>query len=422
MTPPLLSKPKLNETLELYLAVSVVLAREDQGQQLPIYYISKSLLDAETGYSSVEKLILALYTTVKKLRHYFEAHPVVVRTNFPIKSVLHRPELTGRLGKWSIYLSTYNITYRPRTGIKSQALADFVAAFSPELETSACKELDEINNVIKQAIWTMFCDGSSNQRGAGLGVVLKSPQGELIVQSISCDFKATNNEADYEALITGKKIEQDLQDIGLNVFSDSLLIASQLNGEFAAKDSKMIAYLEKAKTLAKTFNPFTIKQIPRDKNTQANALANLGSALRKSPFSSIPLVHLTAPSIDAASTPDIMEITTEDNWTMPILKYLRDDALPDDPLEARKIRYKASRYTILHNVLFKMSSTGLLQRCLVGDEQWEALQEHHDGDCGSHAGARGLATKLLRMGYFWQTLRKDAEKYIAKCDSCQRHT
>uniref|UniRef100_A0A803LBG1 RNase H type-1 domain-containing protein n=1 Tax=Chenopodium quinoa TaxID=63459 RepID=A0A803LBG1_CHEQI len=224
----------------------------------------------------------------------------------------------------------------------------------------------------------MFCDGSSNQRGAGLGVVLKSPQGELIVQSISCDFKATNNEADYEALITGKKIEQDLQDIGLNVFSDSLLIASQLNGEFAAKDSKMIAYLEKAKTLAKTFNPFTIKQIPRDKNTQANALANLGSALRKSPFSSIPLVHLTAPSIDAASTPDIMEITTEDNWTMPILKYLRDDALPDDPLEARKIRYKASRYTILHNVLFKMSSTGLLQRCLVGDEQWEALQEHHD--------------------------------------------
>uniref|UniRef100_A0A803N145 Integrase zinc-binding domain-containing protein n=1 Tax=Chenopodium quinoa TaxID=63459 RepID=A0A803N145_CHEQI len=98
-----------------------------------------------------------------------------------------------------------------------------------------------------------------------------------------------------------------------------------------------------------------------------------------------------------------MEITAEDNWKTPILKYLKDGVLPSDPLKARKIRYKESRYTILHNVLYKVSSTGLLQRCLVGDERWEMLQEHHDGECGSHAGARGLATKLLRIGYFWPT-------------------
>uniref|UniRef100_A0A803M663 RNase H type-1 domain-containing protein n=1 Tax=Chenopodium quinoa TaxID=63459 RepID=A0A803M663_CHEQI len=141
----------------------------------------------------------------------------------------------------------------------------------------------------KKQFRQMFCDGSSNQRGAGLGVVLKSPQGDMIVQSIYCDFKATNNKAEYEALIAGMTVALDLKETGLNVYRDSLLIASQLNGEFAAKVKKMTAYLEIAKRKAKQFNSFSIKKVPRDKNTQADALDNLGSALRKSPFSTIPL-------------------------------------------------------------------------------------------------------------------------------------
>uniref|UniRef100_A0A803MBC9 Uncharacterized protein n=1 Tax=Chenopodium quinoa TaxID=63459 RepID=A0A803MBC9_CHEQI len=122
---------------------------------------------------------------------------------------------------------------------------------------------------------------------------------------------------------------------------------------------KMMAYLEAAKKKAKQFSPFTIKQIPRDKNTQADALANLGSALRKSPFSTIPLVHLQRSSVDTSQIPDVATIDATPNWTTQIIQYLRNDVLPNDPLEARKIRYKASRYTIKHDVLFKISSTGL---------------------------------------------------------------
>uniref|UniRef100_A0A803MS05 RNase H type-1 domain-containing protein n=1 Tax=Chenopodium quinoa TaxID=63459 RepID=A0A803MS05_CHEQI len=97
----------------------------------------------------------------------------------------------------------------------------------------------------------MFCDGSSNQRGVGLSVVLKSPQRDMIVQSIYCDFKATNNEAEYKALIAGMTVASDLKATGVNVYSDSLLIVSQLNGEFAAKGLKMTGYLEIAKRKAK---------------------------------------------------------------------------------------------------------------------------------------------------------------------------
>ena len=139
MSPPLLSKPHDNETLQLYFAVSSnavsgVLVREKDKHQHPIYYVSKSLLNTETRYTSMEKLLLALVTAVKKLRHYFESRSIYVVTNYPLMFVLRKPELSGRLAKWSVYLSGYDISYKPKTAIKSQVLADFVADFSPELE------------------------------------------------------------------------------------------------------------------------------------------------------------------------------------------------------------------------------------------------------------------------------------------------
>lgn len=106
------------------IVVSAVLLREDDGKQLPAYYVSKSLLDAETRYTYLEKLVLALVMSSMKLRPYFESHPIIVKTNYPIKGVLCKPKLTGRMAKWSIQLSAYDIQYEPRTAIRSQALAE----------------------------------------------------------------------------------------------------------------------------------------------------------------------------------------------------------------------------------------------------------------------------------------------------------
>ncbi|XP_056691954.1 uncharacterized protein [Spinacia oleracea] len=427
MSPPLPSKAKEGEVLQLYLAVSsaavsAVLAREDEAQQLPIYYISKSLLETETRYSSLEKLVLALVTAAKKLRHYFETHQIVVMTNYPIKSVMRRPELTGRMEKWTMALGSFDIKYQPRTAVKSQALADFVADFSPDLEKIADDEVKLINNI--GGIWTLFVDGSSNFRGAGLGVVLKSPQGDMIAQAICCDFKATNNEAEYEALIAGMTLAMELGASGLNIFSDSQLIVNQINGDYEAKDLKMTLYLEKAKKLTSKFKPFSIKQVPRDLNTQADALANLGSALRKSPFSTIPLVHLLSPATEKDIPQDaslVLSTTNTDSWTKPILDYLTHETLPDDKLEATKILFKASRYVILQGILFKRSANGMLMRCAEKTE-WERLQkQYHEGECGGHEGGRSLSTRIKRNGYYWPTMLKDAMRYVAKCDKCQRH-
>ncbi|KAJ9536419.1 hypothetical protein OSB04_un000411 [Centaurea solstitialis] len=149
----------------------------------------------------------------------------------PEQTVLRKPELTGRLAKWNIYLSGFDIEFKPKTAIKSQVLADFVAEFSPGLEPTT---------------W-----GN-------------------IVYSIRCEFKATNNEAEYEALIAGLDIALRLGARQLHVRSDSLLVVNQVNGDFQAKDSKMMSYLKAVKDRIARFEHFLIEQIPRDLNMQAD--------------------------------------------------------------------------------------------------------------------------------------------------------
>ena len=120
--------------LYLYLAVSdhavsSVLIREEAGQQRPIYYTSKILLDAETRYLAMEKLALALIIASRKLSHYFQTYVVTVITKYPLGSIFKKADFSGRISKWAIELGQYDVRYQPRTAIKGQVLADFISEF-----------------------------------------------------------------------------------------------------------------------------------------------------------------------------------------------------------------------------------------------------------------------------------------------------
>ncbi|KAI3704181.1 hypothetical protein L1987_74396 [Smallanthus sonchifolius] len=151
--------------------VSVVLVKDHEGQQHPVYYVCKSLLLAETMYSHLEKLILALIMASTKLRHYFETHAIHVKTNYPIKCVLRKPEMSGRMAKWSVKFSAYDLIYEPRTKIKSQALAYFVADFSNDIHQKADLEVQQLEE--SKDTWILFTDGASNIRGTCLIIILK---------------------------------------------------------------------------------------------------------------------------------------------------------------------------------------------------------------------------------------------------------
>ena len=134
-SPPILSRPKLEEDLYMYLAIpnhaiSSVLIRQHERTRRPVYYLSKTLVDAKTWYFPLEKMALALVHATRKLPHYIQAHTVWVLTEYPLLPLLRRSDFTGRIAKWGTRLGTFDIGYRPKNSIKGQVLADFMAKFT----------------------------------------------------------------------------------------------------------------------------------------------------------------------------------------------------------------------------------------------------------------------------------------------------
>jgi hypothetical protein len=120
----------LRHCLYLYLAVSdkalcSALVQEIKGEEKSIYFVSRTFKGAEAKYQKIKKLSLAVIVTARKLRQYFQSHKIVVKTDYPIKNVLRKPDLAGRMVAWSVELSEFDITFSPRGAIKSQILADF---------------------------------------------------------------------------------------------------------------------------------------------------------------------------------------------------------------------------------------------------------------------------------------------------------
>ena len=154
--PPIMSSPEPDEVLFAYIAVapyavSLVLIRVENGIQRLVYYVSKSLHEAEVRYLPLEKAILAVVLGTRKLPHYFKAHTVVVLTQLPLKSILRSADYTGRITKWGIILGAFDIKYMPHTFVKGQVLVDLVAEFTePEIE-----ELPSHGNMDEKLVGTI---------------------------------------------------------------------------------------------------------------------------------------------------------------------------------------------------------------------------------------------------------------------------
>ncbi|GJU09752.1 reverse transcriptase domain-containing protein [Tanacetum coccineum] len=165
---PTLTAPMEREELIVYLAaarkaISIVLMTEREAKQVPVYFVSRALQGLEINYTSMEKLVLALVHASKRLKRYFQAHTIIVITDQPIKQILSRPEVVGRLQKWSIKLGEYDIKYIPRTLVKGQILVDFIVE---RPEDDSLKTPIEAEEELLDP-WTLLMDGSSCVDGSG---------------------------------------------------------------------------------------------------------------------------------------------------------------------------------------------------------------------------------------------------------------
>ncbi|GKD32783.1 reverse transcriptase domain-containing protein [Tanacetum coccineum] len=312
---PMLTELMEKEELIVYLAeaketVSAVLMTEREAKQIPIYFVSRALRGPELNYTSMEKLVLAL--------------------------ILSRPEVAGRLQKWSIELGEYAIHYRPRVLVKGQILADFIVERleedSPDTPMEEKEELPEP--------WILFTDGSSYTDGSGAGLILTNPEGIEFTYALRFRFDATNNEAEYEALIVGLRIAEQMGVKNLQATVDSRLVANQVNGTYVAKEADMIHYLEKVKALTGGFKAFTIKQIRRSENKKDDALSKIASTSCAHLSKQVLVEELKEKSI---SEVEILTVVEEegDTWMTPIYKYL-----------------KSWRFAVINGIIYKKSFLG----------------------------------------------------------------
>nr|GEX19639.1 reverse transcriptase domain-containing protein [Tanacetum cinerariifolium] len=356
-----------------YGAISTVLMTERGVAQMPIYFISRALQGPELNYSPMEKLVLSLIFTAKRLRRYFQAHPIVVITDQPIKKVMSRPDVAGRLQKWSIMLGEHNITYRPRTSIKGQILADFLIEMLGDVSQAASAA------VTQEEPWTLFTDGSSCVDGSGAGLILTNPKGVEFTYALRFQFAASNNEAEYEALVAGLWITAQMGVKHVRVNVNSKLVANQVLGTYVAKEDNMIKYLEIVKGLVSGFTTFSISHMSRSKNKKADALSKIASTSFAHLSKQVLVEVLENKSIKEKEVTTVIE-GDGSTWMTQLVDYLKEGVLPRDKKEARKLCLKA----------------------------YYVMREIHEGSCSMHAGPRSIVAKAIRLGIGMPTYRTAA--------------
>ncbi|XP_074300204.1 uncharacterized protein LOC141631433 [Silene latifolia] len=192
----------------------------------------------------------------------------------PIKYLFEKPVLNGRMSRWTLMLSEFDLKYVPLKAIKGKVVADFLADNPVEetdiVDTWSFPDEDIVH--VEDGVWDLYFDGASNNMGCGIGVLIISPRGEHVPVSIKLDFAVTNA-AEYEACLLGLQSSNKLGVMKLTVHGDSSLVINQVTGSWKIKSSSLAPYQAKIEELEKLFEEVRYVYLPREENQFADALS-----------------------------------------------------------------------------------------------------------------------------------------------------
>ncbi|XP_074277586.1 uncharacterized protein LOC141601220 [Silene latifolia] len=429
-------KKATGKPLVLYIAaqersLGAMCAQEiEDRKERALYYLSRTFVGAELNYSPIEKICLALVFAIQKLRHYMQAYTIhVVSKAEPIKYILSRPVLSGRLAKWAVLLKQYDLVFVSQKAVKGQTIADFFADHPVPAEWEISDDLpgEEMFYVDVLHPWQMYFDGATRKDGAGAGVIFVTPQNHLMPYSFSPTQLCSNNMVEYQALILGLQMAIEIGVRDMDIYGDSELVVNQVLGEYEVKKEDLIPYHQQALQLPNQFDDIHVGHVPRSANMLADALANLAATLALGAEESmqVPVCNRWAVSVPEeeenvdATNMICVNTADEDDWRQPIIDFLDHKKLPDDPRHKVEIRRRAPKFIHYKGTFYRRSFSGQWLRCLSKDEAAEAMHEAHSGICGARQSGPKLHDRVKRMGYYWPTMVQDCMDFAKKCEPCQ---
>ena len=216
----------------------------------------------------------------------------------------------------------------------------------------------------------------------------------------------------------------------LKIFEDSKLIINQILEHYDVKKEDLIPYCKYTKKLLANFKAITLEHVSRKENRQADALANLATALALSKEETtkvaisqrwvVPLMVEEEEKKEQANIIYVCLVEKED-WRQVIIEYLQHERLPDDKRHKTEVRRRAAQFIYYKDTLFRRSFDGLFLLCLGEKEAKQALKKAHSGICGTHQSSSKLHYRIKRMGYYWPTMVQDSMECAKKSEACQYH-
>jgi ribonuclease HI/transposase InsO family protein len=356
-------------------------------------------------------------------------------SSFLLGEIIQCREASGRIAKREVELMGETLSFAPRKAIKSQVLADFLAEWvDTQLPTAP----------IQAELWTMYFDGSLMKTGAGAGLLFISPLGKHVRYVMRLHFTASNNVAEYEALVNGLRIAVELGVWRLDARGDSQLVIDQVMKNSHCHDRKMEAYCDEVQRLEDKFHGLELNHVAQRYNETADELAKIALGWTTVPsdvFSrnvyqpSVKLDDMPEPEETSAQpeVPSVAEgevlrieggqngVAPNQNWQSPYLEYLLRGELPLDKAEARRLVRRAKSFILLgdEKELYHRSPSGILQRCISVAQGQELLPEIHSRACGHRAAPRAIVGNAFRQGFYWPTAVADATRIVRSCQGCQ---
>ncbi|XP_052477204.1 uncharacterized protein LOC128032597 [Gossypium raimondii] len=341
-----LSPPSLDRPLILYLTVfknsmGCILGQHDEigRKERAIYYLSKKFTECETRYSPIEKLCCALIWTTRRLRQYMLYHTTWLISKLdPLKYLMESTALNGRMARWQILLSEFDIVYVNQKAVKGSAIADFLASraledYEPLNFDFPNEDLMNVATIEKDfqedGPWKLNFDGASN--------------------AIAC--------------IMGIRAAIERKIKVLEIYGDSALVIYQLKGEWETRDPKLVRYRKLVMELIEEFDSVTFSYLPRDENQMADALATLASMFKVNRLEDMKPIQISIYEAPAHCCNIDNEGENDDHpWYHDILRYVKSREYPDHATENYKktLRRLAIDYVLDGDILYKRGKDQVL--------------------------------------------------------------